>query len=99
MAVTMSSHGVQAVDTCGAVLRDMLGKAKSLKRTNAIELQLNKSDIADIIGQLNSVFPLGPKSEPKKKNKFAIIETVVRDIFNKLLVRNTHIEMLIRIPI
>jgi THO complex subunit 1 len=95
MAIAMSSHGVHIVAEFGGLLKQMLGRATSVHQTNSTEHPLNKSDIADLIEQLESAFPPALTPELKKKNQYAVIETAVRDTFNTLLVRRANIETII----
>lgn len=92
MVVAMFGHGVQAVDAFGGILRDMLGRAKSVKQTITVEPPLNKSDIIDLSAQLDPTFPSASSQELKKRIQYAIVETAVRDTFNNLLVSRLPVQ-------
>ncbi len=90
-ALTIDSHGIDAVAAVGNFLNDLLSRAESIKPTATIEPPLEKSDFDDLQGQLNQIFhsalvPSGNAAEHQKTHRFAIIETAVRDTFGNLIV-------------
>ncbi|KAK1750648.1 THO complex subunit 1 [Echria macrotheca] len=90
-SATIDSHGIDAVADVGAFLEKLLEHAESVKPTTAVEPPLDKSDFGYFQDQLNRI--LGPQPSPKagesadarKSQRFAIIETAVRDIFSNLI--------------
>jgi len=91
-SATIDSHGIDAVADVGAFLEKLLEDAEAVKETTAVEPPLNRSDFGDFQTQLNRI--LGPQPSPKagdsadarKSQRFAIIETAVRDTFSNLIV-------------
>lgn len=81
----MAGYGVPAVGDVGVVLEEMLARALVVKETHTIEPPLHKSDLAELFPRLQSVFAEVPSSDSRKH----VIETAVRDTFNKLLVSCT----------
>ncbi|KAM7183468.1 THO complex subunit 1 [Naviculisporaceae sp. PSN 640] len=84
------SDGVKAVASFTQFLDNILLRAESIKPTSNIEPALEKSDFPDLSVQLNDA--LGPELsqgddplDPKKSQRFAIIETAVRDTFDNLV--------------
>jgi len=90
--VASASDGIKAVvASFGAFLQDTLARAESVKPTSAIEPALDKSDFPELQAQLSQA--LGPEliqtddsTDPKKFQRFAVIETAVRDTFGDLIV-------------
>ncbi|KAK3313774.1 THO complex subunit 1 transcription elongation factor-domain-containing protein [Apodospora peruviana] len=84
------SHGITAVGSFGAFLHDILARAEFIKPTATIEPALNKSDFQDLQPQLAQVLgaDLSQSNDPadlKKAQRFAVIETAVRDTFSNLI--------------
>ncbi|KAK3692137.1 THO complex subunit 1 transcription elongation factor-domain-containing protein [Podospora appendiculata] len=75
------SHGIAAVAAFGAFLDTLLAHAETVKPTAFIEPPLDKSDFDDLQHQLDDV--LG--SDLDQVQRFAVIETAVRDIFGNLI--------------
>ncbi|KAK0711543.1 THO complex subunit 1 transcription elongation factor-domain-containing protein [Lasiosphaeris hirsuta] len=89
-SATMDSHGINAVAAFGGFLEDLLSRAESVKRTASIEPPLDKSDFADLQGQLAKVLssalsPVEDTADARKTQRFAVIETAVRDTFSNLI--------------
>lgn len=82
----MSSHDVPAVGVFGGLLKEMLGRGQSVKQSSMAEPPMGKSDLADLISQFDSIFPLVSSTEQKKRSQYPVIETAIRDKFNNLLV-------------
>lgn len=85
------SDGIKAVASFAQFLDTILSRAESVKPTSNIEPALEKSDFPDLRVQLNEA--LGPElsqgddpTDPKKLQRFAVIETAVRDTFDNLVV-------------
>jgi len=87
MTAIMAGHVVQAVDTFGELLEDMLRRAEEIKQSNTIEPPLNKSDFTDLLERLDSSFFSSPNSPELRKRSHAIIDVSIREKFNNLLVR------------
>lgn len=82
----MASHGVQAVDAVGELLREMLQRVEMVKQTNTVEPALKKTDLGELYERVDSIFPSASSQEVKKRSQYAVIETAVRDTFNNILV-------------
>jgi THO complex subunit 1 len=87
----VESHGVPAVASFGNFLHDLLIRAESVRPTASAEPPLDKSDFKDLQRQLSGVLgpELGQAGDPvdaKKAQRFAVIETAVRDTFSNLVV-------------
>jgi hypothetical protein len=89
-SATNDSHGVLGVDAAGTFLDGLLERADSVKQTASIEPPLEKSDFDDLRRQLSDALGYElPAEEPidtKKVQRFAVIETAVRDTFKTLIV-------------
>lgn len=91
-SLEVDSHGVPAVAAFSTVLEELLAVAEGIKRTSQIEPALNKSDFEHLEAQLLDVFPAvnstktGDNTDQRKAQRFAIIETAVRDMFSNLIV-------------
>jgi hypothetical protein len=89
-SATTDSHGVSGVDAAGIFLDGLLERAESVKQTASIEPPLEKSDFDDLRRQLSDALGYElPAEEPvdtKKVQRFAVIETAVRDTFKSLIV-------------
>ncbi|KAK3357186.1 THO complex subunit 1 transcription elongation factor-domain-containing protein [Lasiosphaeria hispida] len=89
-SAAMDSHGIAAVTAFGGFLQDLLSRAESVKRTASIEPPLDKSDFADLQKQLTKVLssalsPVEDTADARKTQRFAVIETAVRDTFSNLI--------------
>jgi hypothetical protein len=83
----MANLGVSGVDEFTVLLLALLSRAEQVKRLNAVEPSLNRSDLRDLFQQVEEVFyPLGLTTEQRKRIH-AVIETAVREVFNSILVR------------
>lgn len=89
-SATVDSHGILAVAAAGAFLDKLLERAESLKQTTSIDPPLDKSDFEDLGDLLSDALgcELAPKDsvDAKRTQRFAIIETAVRDTFKSLIV-------------
>lgn len=86
-----AGDGIKAVASFRAFLEETLARAESVKPTSAIEPALDKSDFPDLQARLSQA--LGPEliqaddsTDPKRFQRFAVIETAVRDTFSDLIV-------------
>lgn len=91
-SATDDSHGVEAVASVRRFLDQLLSRAEVVKQTASVEPPLLDSDFGDLRSQLADI--LGPpppatesEADPKKVQRFAIIETATRDTFSDLIVR------------
>ncbi|KAK5653133.1 hypothetical protein OQA88_9232 [Cercophora sp. LCS_1] len=89
-SATIDSHGVEAVASVRDFLDQVLSRADSVKQTASVEPPLLESDLGDFRSQLASILgpPSGPNEagvDPKKVQRFAIIETAARDTFSYLI--------------
>ncbi|GAB1320823.1 THO complex subunit 1 transcription elongation factor-domain-containing protein [Madurella fahalii] len=91
----IGSHGIEAVAAAGTFLDNLLERAEAVKRTASVEPPLDKSNFEDLRRQLSDA--LGPElmaddsADAKRTQRFAIIETAVRDTF-KSMIATTSIE-------
>ncbi|KAK4153697.1 THO complex subunit 1 transcription elongation factor-domain-containing protein [Chaetomidium leptoderma] len=94
-SATINSHGILGVGAAGAFLDELLARAESVKQTQSIEPPLDKSDFDDVRRQLSDALgyepPADEPGDAKKIQRFAVIETAVRDTF-KSLIATTPIE-------
>jgi THO complex subunit 1 len=86
MRISMAGHAVEAVEVFKGQLRHLLDRARTTKTTITIEPPLAKSDFNDLLARISPTGPGAKVPDPKKTAQYAVIETAVRDIFNKLLV-------------
>lgn len=92
MTSNMSCHEVQGADECTQLLLEMLERAEEVKQTNTVEPPLNKSDLGDLFERVETVFFSSAATLELRKRVHAVIEAIVRSIFNKLL-SSTTIDM------
>jgi hypothetical protein len=89
-SATIDSHGVSGVAAAAAFLDTLLERAESVKRTASIEPPLEKSDFDDLRQQLSDALgyelPPDESADSKRTQRFAVIETAVRDTFESLIV-------------
>jgi hypothetical protein len=90
-SATVESHGIATVAAFGSFLDDLLAQASAVKTTSSVDPPLNKSDFEDLQGRLNEVLsskqsPSESNADAKRTQRFAIIETAVRDTFGNLIV-------------
>lgn len=85
----MTDHAVKAVEAFQGILQDMLDKARATKQTVTIEPPLVRSDFTDLLQRIQSIENLSQPLERNKSFRYAVIETAVRDVFNKLLVSHS----------
>ncbi|KAG7290230.1 hypothetical protein NEMBOFW57_000228 [Staphylotrichum longicolle] len=94
-SATIDSHGVLGVAAAGTVLDTLLARADSVKQTPSIEPALEKSAFDDLrrllSDALGSDLSAEEPADAKKIQRFAVIETAVRDKF-KSLIATTPIE-------
>ncbi|KAL2132487.1 hypothetical protein VTI74DRAFT_3730 [Chaetomium olivicolor] len=94
-SATLDSHGILNVAAAGAFLDKLLDRAESVKHTTTIEPCLDKADFDDLRRQLSDAlgYELTPDepADAKRTQRFAVIETAVRDTF-KSLIATTPIE-------
>ncbi|KAJ4292139.1 hypothetical protein N0V88_005766 [Collariella sp. IMI 366227] len=94
-SATLDSHGIGGVAAAGTFLGNLLDRAESVKQATTIEPSLDKSDFSDLRRQLNDAlgYELTPDepADAKRTQRFAVIETAVRDTF-KSLIATTPIE-------
>ncbi|AEO69581.1 9488df5f-fb33-4ec4-854b-57beee312a39 [Thermothielavioides terrestris] len=88
-SATIDSHGVSGVAAAAAFLDTLLERAESVKRTASIEPPLEKSDFDDLRQQLSDALgyelPPDESADSKRTQRFAVIETAVRDTFESLI--------------
>lgn len=86
----IDSHGVPTVAAAVAFLETQLERADSIKRTSSIEPPLDKSHFDDLRRQLGDALSYESTADEstadKKTQRFAVIETAVRDTFKSLIV-------------
>lgn len=89
-SATIDSHGVSGVAAAGTVLDTLLARADSVKQTPSIEPALEKSAFDDLrrllSDALGSDLSAEEPADAKKIQRFAVIETAVRDKFKSLIV-------------
>lgn len=89
-AAIVDDHGISGVAAAGAFLNNLLARAESVKKTTSIEPPLEKSDLGDLEQQLSDALgyeaTADESADPKKIQRFALIETAARDIFKNLIV-------------
>ncbi|KAK4124004.1 hypothetical protein N657DRAFT_645619 [Parathielavia appendiculata] len=94
-SATIDSHGIPGVAAAARFLDELLERAESVKRTASIEPPLDKSHFDDLRRQLNDAlgcdFTAEESVDARKLQRFAVIETAVRDTF-KSLIATTPIE-------
>ena len=87
---SIDSHGVLGVAAARTFLDSLLARADSVKHTAAIEPPLEKPAFDDLRRQLSDALGCDLSAEePADANKiqrFAVIETAVRDTFKSLIV-------------
>jgi len=83
-----ADHGVPGVGAAAAFLDELLNDAESIKTTSSIDPPLNKADFEDLSGRLSRAlgWDLSNEDATKKTQRYAIIETAVRDTFKSLIV-------------
>jgi THO complex subunit 1 len=90
----IESHGVPGVAAFSAFLENLLARAETVKPTASIEPPLDKADFQDLQTQLNEALGVDPSqvgevNDAKRTQRYAIIETAVRDTFSNLIVSLT----------
>ncbi|KAK4167678.1 THO complex subunit 1 transcription elongation factor-domain-containing protein [Cladorrhinum sp. PSN259] len=93
-AAIIDNHGIEAVARAGAFLEDLLRVADSVKQTSSLEPPLAESDFDNIEEQFNAIYDAeltSNDSADTRIQRFAIIETAVRETF-KNLIATTPIE-------
>lgn len=89
-SATNDNHGISGVEAAGTFLDGLLARAESVKQKASIEPPLEKSDFDDLRRHLSDALGYElPAEEPvdtKKVQRFAVIETAVRDTFKSLIV-------------
>jgi THO complex subunit 1 len=89
-SATIDSHGIPGVAAAASFLDKLLERAESIKKTPSIEPPLEKSNFDDLRRQLNDAlgydFTDEEAVDTKKIQRFAVIETAVRDTFKSLIV-------------
>ncbi len=90
LSATIDSHGVLGVAQAGTFLADQLARADSVKHASSIEPPLDKSSFDDLRRQLSDALGCDLSAEEpadtSKIQRFAVIETAVRDTFKSLIV-------------
>ncbi|KAK4193969.1 THO complex subunit 1 transcription elongation factor-domain-containing protein [Podospora australis] len=89
-ATLVDSHGIEAVANASILLKELLERADSVKQTSSIEPPLVESDFDNLQSRLNDVYGsqaanVEDLSETQRTQRFAIIETAVRDTFRSLI--------------
>jgi THO complex subunit 1 len=85
-------HGISAVTTFSSFLDELLERAQSAKPTTSIEPALDKSVFQGILQGANNALPGNEVQKPgegedsRKLQRYAIVETAVRDAFADLIV-------------
>lgn len=86
----MDSHGIASVAAAGGFLDDLLSRADSVKQSASIEPPLEESAFDDLRRTLSDTLGYDAAAEEpadlKKAQRFAVIETAVRDTFKSLIV-------------
>ncbi|KAK3301615.1 THO complex subunit 1 transcription elongation factor-domain-containing protein [Chaetomium strumarium] len=94
-SATIDSHGISGVVAVGTFLDKLLARAESVKQTASIEPPLEKSHFDDLRRQLSDALGYDVTAEDpadaKRTQRFAVIETAVRDTF-KSVIATTPIE-------
>lgn len=87
-SATLDTHGILGVAAADAFLDKLLKRAESVKQTTTIEPPLDKSDFDGLRHQLGGAlgYDLVAEDATKKTQRFAVIETAVRDNFKSLIV-------------
>ena len=87
-SATIDSHGILGVAAADTFLDKLLARAESVKQTASIEPPLDKSDFEGLRHQLGDAlgYDLTNDDAVKRTQRFAIIETAVRDNFKSLIV-------------
>lgn len=80
-----ADYGVAAVADVGVMLKELLARALVVKQSSTIDPALHKADFAELFERLQSIFAGAPSPDSRKH----VIETAVRDTFNRLLVSCT----------
>lgn len=96
LLIAEDGNGIAAVASFAALLDQLLARAESVKPTSDIEPALDQSDFPDLRVHLSDA--LGAElsqgddtTDPKRAQRFAVIETAVRDTFSNLVVsRSRH---------
>ncbi|KAL2020354.1 hypothetical protein VTK56DRAFT_8483 [Thermocarpiscus australiensis] len=94
-SATIDSHGILGVAAAATFLDNLLGRAESVKQTTSIDPPLDESDFSDLRHLLSDALgtDLAPEdsTDAQRAQRFAIIETAVRDTY-KSLIATTPIE-------
>jgi THO complex subunit 1 len=94
-SATLDSHGILAVAAAASFLDTLLARAESVKQKASIDPPLEKSDFDDLRRQLSDTLGYEVTTdEPAdaKTQRFAVIETAVRDTFISLIVSRLMIQ-------
>ncbi|KAK4106920.1 hypothetical protein N658DRAFT_503299 [Parathielavia hyrcaniae] len=88
-SATVDTHGSPGVAAAARFLDELLGRAESVKTTASIEPPLDKAHFDDLRRQLNNAlgydFTAEEPVDARKLQRFAVIETAVRDTFKSLI--------------
>ncbi|KAK4138178.1 hypothetical protein BT67DRAFT_437526 [Trichocladium antarcticum] len=86
-SATIDTHSILGVAAADAFLDKLLERAESIKQTTTIEPPLDKSDFEGLRHQLGGAlgYDLVAEDATKKTQRFAVIETAVRDNFKSLI--------------
>ncbi|KAL2271915.1 hypothetical protein VTJ83DRAFT_1286 [Remersonia thermophila] len=88
-SATYDSHGIPGVAAAASFLDDVLARAESLKQTFSIDPPLDKSDFNDLQRLLSNALGyeivIEEPGDSKRMQRFAVIETAVRDTFKSLI--------------
>jgi hypothetical protein len=84
--VVMSDHDVPAIRAFDGILEDMLKRGQSAKEMAMVEPPMSKVDIADLMEGFKNIFLQSSSLDMKRRSQYPIIETAVRDKFNRLVV-------------
>lgn len=84
--VVMSDHDVPAIRAFNGILQDMLNRGQSARDMAMVEPPMSKVDIADLMDGFKAVFPQNSSFDMKRRSQYPIIETAIRDKFNRLVV-------------
>ncbi|KAK3906484.1 THO complex subunit 1 transcription elongation factor-domain-containing protein [Staphylotrichum tortipilum] len=94
-SATIDSHGIASVAAAGRFLDDLLSRADHVKQSASIEPPLEESAFDNLRESLSDTLGYDTAAEEpadlKKAQRFAVIETAVRDTF-KSLIATTPIE-------
>ncbi|KAI1005974.1 hypothetical protein K3495_g2250 [Podosphaera aphanis] len=81
----MALNGMEAVEEFGKLLQSMLGKALKVKQTDQVDPAIHKTDLSELLEQVNLIFPNSMHAETKKQ----VIDAAARTTFNSLLASTT----------